>query len=310
MPELSAPLRVTWDVPADPDRAAHLWGRLVEGRVLFAEVRVGPGSFAGLAGLAWALAGPSAGRGPRLTVLGEPEALLAAREALGPQALAGCELQMLPPFRPELAVEELAAVTRRLVPSLWSTPEGLCALPEALEIARGYRLAAVAVLNPPAPAPALGPGDRSSAARTWKARGTPGVELRCHDLFLAEELGLAPFAGYRGCQAAGALAHVTDRGRLTACRTISPDVGGLGDLEALPLAELWAAAPRRELRARLVSPPAACGPCTLAESCAGGCRGLSPGLGRDPSCPGVREGTGSHGLPRTSTDNGPRTTDN
>lgn len=288
MPELSAPLRVTWDLSADPERAAPLWGRLVEGRVLFAEVRVGPGSLPALAGLASALAGPAGVRGPRLTVLGEPEDLLAALEALGPQALAGCELQMLPPFGPELAVEELAAVTRRLVPSLWSTPEALGAFADALEMARGYRLAAVAVLNPPAPAPALGPADRAEAARTWRARGAHGLELRCHDLFLAEELGLSPFEGYRGCQAAGALAHVTDEGRLTACRTIPPEAGDLGDLAEHSLAVLWAGAGRRALRERLAAPPAPCAPCALAESCAGGCRGLSPELGRDPSCPGVR----------------------
>ncbi|MEW6486842.1 MAG: SPASM domain-containing protein, partial [Thermodesulfobacteriota bacterium] len=253
----------------------------------------------------------AAGRGPRLTVLGEPEALLAALEALGPQALAGCELQMLPPFEPELAVEELAAVTRRLVPSLWSTPGGLGALAEALEMARSHRLAAVAVLNPPAPAPALGPADRSAAAGIWRARGGRGLELRCHDLFLAEELGLSPFEGYRGCQAAGALAHVTDRGRLTACRTIPPEAGDLGDLAVHSLAELWSGAGRRELRERLAAPPDPCAPCALAATCAGGCRGLSPALGRDPSCPGTRgcgtrTDTDEHGPPRT-TDNGPLT---
>jgi len=289
MPELSAPLRVTWDLPAEPGLAALLWGRLVEGRVLFAEVRIGPSSLPGLAGLAGALAAPAGVRGPRLTALGRPEELLAAREALGPQALAGCELEMLPPFAPELAVEELAALTRRLVPCVWATPEGLTWFSAALEIARGYGLAAVAVLNPPAPAPPLGPADRAAAARVWRERGAPGIELRVHDLFLAEDLGLSPFQGYHGCQAAGALAHVTDRGRLLACRTVPADRADLGDLASRPLAELWNEARRRELRAELASPPAACQPCTLTASCAGGCRGLAPDLGRDPSCPGVRE---------------------
>jgi radical SAM protein with 4Fe4S-binding SPASM domain len=310
MPELSAPLRVTWDLPEDPDRAARLWGRLAEGRVLFAEVRVGSGSLPGLAGLAATPGGAAAGRAPRLTVLGEPETLLAALEALGLQALAGCELQMLPPFEPGVAVEELAAVTRRLVPSLWSTPEGLGPFAEALEIARGCRLASVAILNPPAPAPPLGPAHRAEAAKTWRAQGGRGLELRCHDLFLAEELGLSPFEGYRGCQAAGALAHVTQGGRLTACRTICPEAGDLGDLGDHPLAELWAGARRRELRARLAAPPTACAPCALAASCAGGCRGLSPELGQDPSCPGVRGAGGSHGRAPTGTDHhGQRTTD-
>lgn len=286
MPELSAPLRVTWDLPADPGLAARLWARLVEGRVLFAEVRIGPGSLSGLPGLASALGAPAPAGGPRLTALGDPEALLATLEALGPQPLAGCELEMLPTYAPEVAVEELAALTRRLVPSLWSTPEGLTWFSEALEIARGYRLGAVAVLNPPAPAPALGSGDRAAAARTWREKGSPGIALRVHDLFLAEELGLSPFEAYRGCQAAGALAHVTARGRLEACRTLPAD---LGDLASRPLADLWRDAGRGGLRARLAAPPVPCRPCTLASSCAGGCRGLAPDLGQDPSCPGVRD---------------------
>jgi len=283
MPELSAPLRVTWDLPADADLAARLWARLVEGRVLFAEILVDPAALGGLEGLVAALA--EVGGGPRLTFLGEPEALLAAREALGPQALAGAEMGMLPPYQPSLAVEELAAVTRRVAPSVWSTPEGLGAFSEALEIARGYGLTSVWVLNPRAPARELGPEDRAAAARTWRERGSPRVELRVHDLFLAEALGLAPFAGYRGCQAAGALAHLTALGILTACRTLPVD---LGDLTETPLVDLWRSPARGSLRTALEAPPAACDPCALAGTCAGGCRGLGARLERDPSCPGTR----------------------
>jgi len=284
MPDLRAPLRVTWDLPADADLAAVLWRRLTEGRVLFAEVLVEPAALSGLEGL---VAGLAAGGGPRVTLLGEPEVLLDAREALGPQALAGAELGMLWPFRPSWAVEELAAVTRRVAPSLWSTPAGMEAFAEALEIARGYGLTSVWVLNPPAPAPALGPADREAAATTWRERGCSKISLRVHDLFLAEALGLDPFAGYRGCQAGEALAHLTAQGALTACRTL-PVV--LGDLTRTPLAELWQAGPRGGLRRELASSPDACASCALVSPCAGGCRGLATPRDRDPSCPGARPG--------------------
>jgi len=194
-------------------------------------------------------------------------------------------LGMLPPYRPLLAVEDLAAVTRRVAPSLWSTPEGLGMFAEALEMARGYRLASVWVLNPRAPAPPLGADDRAAAVRTWREHGSPNVALRVHDLFLSEALGLDPFAGYGGCQAAGGLAHVSAEGVVTACRTL-PVV--LGDLTQEPLTEIWRAAARSQLRAALQAPPVSCIPCTLGSTCGGGCRGLGADLERDPSCPGVR----------------------
>ena len=72
MPEFSAPLRVTWELPADPSTAAAQWRELVGARVLFVELAVAPESLAGLAGVAH-----------QLTVAGAPRLTLAAgaREA-------------------------------------------------------------------------------------------------------------------------------------------------------------------------------------------------------------------------------------
>ncbi|GAB4258731.1 MAG: hypothetical protein Kow0092_06510 [Deferrisomatales bacterium] len=282
MRDLGAPIRVTWELPADSHRAAAVWSRLVEARVLLAEVHIPPGPLSGLPGLATAI---GKGGGPRLSLAAPAGPLLAAIEALGPRTLAASEFLLLPPFEPVLDVEDLAAATHRLVPAVWATPSGLGYFSEALEVARGYRLAEVAVLNPPAPAAPLGPEDRRRAAETWRRRGGAPLGLRVHDLFLAEAVGLDPWPAYTGCQGADALAHVTASGRLTACRTLPVD---LGDLLETPLMDLWAAAPRKGVRARLARAPAGCRGCVLVDPCAGGCRGLSADLGRDPSCPGPR----------------------
>ncbi len=244
-----------------------------------------PGALGGLPGLSRALAaeGP-----PRVSFLGESEVLLAVLEVLGPRTLVETELLVLPPYR-SLEVEELASATSHLVPALWSTGEGLAHFAEALEIARAYRLSAVAVLNPPAPCAPLGGEDRERAARTWRERGAPSVELRVHDLFLAEALGLAVLETYAGCQAGQMLAHVTEDGTVQACRTLPEPFGSLA---RAPLGELWSSPARRALRSRLQEPPAECGSCGVAERCVGACRGLSEALGRDPSCPSPRTAPG------------------
>ncbi|WP_459941521.1 hypothetical protein [Deferrisoma palaeochoriense] len=278
MPELSAPVRVTWDLPPDPDLARALWGRLCEARVLFVEVHVAPTALAGLSGLAHGWAEAS---GPRPSLLGRADPLLAAFEALGPRAVAEAEVKVLPPYRPERSVEALAGATHRLGPALWCDPEGLGELPEAVRLARAYGLSGVDLLNPPAPARPLSAGDRARAAELWRAEGE-GLEARVHDLFLARDMGL-DVSGYRGCQGASFLAHVTAEGRLVACRTHPVD---LGDLASTPLTGLWAAPRRAEAAARLGAVPEACGACGLSASCRGGCPGLAGPDGRDASCPG------------------------
>lgn len=282
MPDLSAPIRVTWDVPAQPALALALWRRLREGRVLFVDAHVAPAAVEGLSGLAAGLAEGPEGRMPRLALTVTGPVLPATVEALGSRRLAGVEVNLLPPH-PESGTLGGAAA---MAASVWSTPEGLRDFPSALALARRLGLKAVTILNPEVPAEPLGPAERDEAAAAWRAAGLEGVALRCHDLFLAEALGLQPFSGYAGCQAAAFLAHLDAEGRLVACRTL-PRV--LGDLAATPLAELWSSPARRSLRAALESAPAACAGCSLEQGCRGGCRGLAVDLGRDPSCPGRRE---------------------
>ncbi|MBI5014536.1 MAG: SPASM domain-containing protein [Deltaproteobacteria bacterium] len=282
MPELSAPIRVTWDLPADPARVRPLWRRLQDGRVLLVDANVAPEGSGALTELAGALAEEP---GPRLSLTAPGTVAAAAVEALGTEAR-GREVSLLPPHSDE-AVVRWTSAGAAVTPSVWSTPEGLSSLPKALIVASQHGLSAVSIMNPHAPAEPLKPGDRAAAAAAWRASGLEGrVVVRCHDLFLAEVLGLDPFSGYTGCQAAGYLAHVDSGGRLVACRTL-PQV--LGDLSTVALAELWNGRRLRRLRAVLEAAPAPCTACAVAASCCGGCRGLAADLGRDPGCSGSRE---------------------
>jgi radical SAM protein with 4Fe4S-binding SPASM domain len=251
--------------------------------VLFVDVHVTGEGVTGLPGLAAGLAEGPEGRIPRLALTVAGSLLAEVIGALGPGRLAGVEVNLLPPH-PEAGTFAGPVV---VAASVWSTPEGLRAFPSALALAARLGLKTVTILNPAAPAEHLGPKDRDRAAVAWQAAGLKGRSvLRCHDLFLAGALGLAPFEGYAGCQAAAFLAHVDVDGRLVACRTLAAP---LGDLVVTPLAELWASPERQRLRGALESAPGSCGSCGLVTCCRGGCRGLAADLGRDPSCPGVRE---------------------
>lgn len=277
MRDLATPLRVTWDLPPDPALAERLAVRLAEGRVLFVEVQVDAGAVGSVSAL-----GALRDRA-RLTLAGDAETLELALGRLGPGSLPAPELQVLPPFG--AAAARLAASGRRVVPALWSTPGGVTAFGAALALAAEHRLGTVAVLNPRSPADPLDAGDRARAAAVWAASPDPRPALRVHDLFLAEAMGLDPWREYRGCQAGQGFAHVTAAGEVLACRTL-PVL--LGRLDRDPLEAAWAGPARRALRAALAEAPTACGPCALAATCAGGCRGLATHLGIDPSCPGPK----------------------
>ncbi|HSH69131.1 MAG TPA: hypothetical protein VK997_04380, partial [Deferrisomatales bacterium] len=94
MPEFSAPLRVTWELPADPSSAADQWRELVRSRVLFVEIDLTPDHLAGLAGVADLLAVAGA---PRITLAaGAPEATGALAQ-LSPVGAAAVDLLFLPP---------------------------------------------------------------------------------------------------------------------------------------------------------------------------------------------------------------------
>ena len=284
MPELSAPLRLTWELPASSDLAALLWRRIVAGRVLFVEVRVEAGRHAGLAGLAEGVLGLGT---PRVTLLAEAAATGAALELLSAAAAEKIDLTVLPPYAPEAAP---AGAWRSITWGLWSTAAGLEQFSAALRAASRVVETGVAVLNPPAPAEPLTGLQRQAVVATWRREGGAGMKLRVHDLFLARDLGLEPFREYAGCQAGEGLAHLRADGVVTACRTL-PVV--LGDLRVQDLRGIWSGEACRALCGTLAEAPAECLSCLVAERCRGGCRGLLPGAGavgltcRDPSCPGT-----------------------
>ena len=291
MHELCAPLRLTWDLPPDPALARDLWRRIADGRVLFVEIRLGELSLPALEALA---ASPASSPAPRVTLLAESSAILAAAESLEARAPFGRDLLLLPPFAPGHLLLGLRRAGANPAPALWATPSGLAAFSEALDAALALGSNALAILNAPAPAEPLTREVRARVSSVWRARRPRGLELRVHDLFLAEELGLDAFERYSGCQAGGALGHLTDGGKLLACRTLPVE---LGDASERSLVEIWSGPARRELRSRLGERPEPCSPCSLASTCGGGCRGLAPGLGRDPSCTGVRRGMALGGAP-------------
>ncbi|MDF1552216.1 MAG: SPASM domain-containing protein [Deferrisomatales bacterium] len=286
MPEFSAPLRVTWELPADPSSAADQWRELVRSRVLFVEIDPAPGHLAGLAGVADLLAVAGA---PRVTLAaGAPEAT-AALAQLSPVGAAAVDLLFLPPHV-ATAFPGFAAAFRSVTWALWSTAEGLEWFSGALAAARAAGGGTVAVRNPPAPAAPLTPLQRQRAVAEWQRGGAPELQLKIHDLFLSRDLGLDPFREYAGCQAGDALAHLSAEGVVTACRTLPVVLGTLADKG---LREIWCGEARRELRRRLADAPAPCAGCAVAGRCRGGCRGLAPGgwgsvnlSARDPSCPG------------------------
>lgn len=285
MPELHAPLRITWELPADPAQAAAHWRALTEARVLFVEVAASAAAVEGLLGVADLLGVAGA---PRVTLVAAAPTLHAALTQLPQAAVAGLELLVLPPF--DAVVPEALAGVRARAWALWSSGEGLAAFPAALATARAAGGGTVAVLNPPATAGPLTAAERARAVDVWQRDGAPEVALRVHDLFLAGELGLDPWRAYAGCQAGDGLAHLGADGEVTACRTLPV---ALGNLAQAGLREIWAGAARCALRQVLDEAPADCAGCVVAATCRGGCRGLvavgrrALDLGaRDPSCPG------------------------
>jgi len=281
-PSLSAPLRVTWDLSADSRLAERLWNRLVEARVFFVEIFLTAESLSGLEGLSAGGVKPGA---PKVTFMGDAAALTKAVDLAEDVLLASSEVMLLPDFGSLENLKTLASKISRITPSVWSTPDGMAHFSRAVEIARELGLKSVAALNPHQPADCLKPAHHEAAAEAWKALSSPDMDARIHDLFLSEALGKNPFKAYAGCQAGSALAYLTADGKLEACRTL-PVL--LGDLTISSMKEIWSGEIRSELAASLKQPPGDCCECSLAKVCLGGCRGLDPEQGRDPSCLSIR----------------------
>jgi len=280
MVELSSPLRVTWDLPANEELARLLWRKLVEGRVLFVDALVSRESIGALGAIGEEFALPG---GPRVT-LSIPGDLIDELSGFGAW-ISSLSLNILPPYGDSYA--ELSGRVGEVSIALWSTPEGLQDFKEAIYVAKRSN-GSIAIMNPHAKAQALSAAHRASALAAWSEAGEPSrVPLRVHDLFLSEALGLEPFKAYAGCAAASSLAHLTHAGKLVACRTLPLE---LGDLVDTSLKDIWKLASRSQLAKNLSALPEECEPCSLSVRCGGGCPGLAPEAGlRDTSCEGVRD---------------------
>lgn len=278
MPELSAPLRVTWNVPSDPALAKLVWDRIIEARVLFLEAEMRAD---GVTPLAAALP-PRASTLIRLTVLADPEVL----EEFGKRCPEAAKMDATALFAGHdgETLRPLAGLFRSLSLGLWSTAEGVLDLERALSAIRSSLAWSVSFLNPHAPAMPLTEDERAKTALVWKEKaGSDAPSAFVHDLFLSEAMGLNPLKSYGGCAAGDTFAHIGEDGVLYACRTLPV---ALGDLKTDSLKDIWRQTARRELRAKLRALPLSCNPCKRAEVCKGGCPGLAVGDGRDGSCPG------------------------
>jgi len=273
---------VTWKVGDDLALDTALWERLCAGRVLFVDAEVEVESAKTLAKALDASLEPQKSLPLRMTVVGDAEAL----EAFGAdrRLAAQVDCTVTGPFDDGARLRGLAGRYRSLTLGLWSTPEGVKALPEALSIIKVSMAWAVAIMNPHSPAEPLSDEDRAAVVAAWRAHaGADAPKLFVHDLFLSDALGLDPWKGYAGCAAAGSLAHLDADGTLVACRTMPKTVG---NLTGKPLKELWAERDRVVLREEIEMLPRACAACGIAADCRGGCPGLADSDGRDGSCPG------------------------
>lgn len=289
MHDLKSPLRITWDVPSDPLRAADLLRIILEARPLFLEAFVSEEAVWGFWGIASEL---EKLRQTRVTVISEGTTLCQKAIAeCGSCWLNNVSVILMPPYDESGHFICMAKHARELFWGLWSTNEDIKKyFAEALSRAMGFKRG-VAVINPPAPALALDGETIRAAADEWKKAGTPGgFEARIHDLFLSEALGLNPFENYKGCAACHTLAHIDREGNLLACRTAPHLIGNLLEEQLdSPLKSLWDSSDRRGIREMLAKIPRECAECLHAESCRGGCHGLAPLCGgRDGGCAGAR----------------------
>jgi radical SAM protein with 4Fe4S-binding SPASM domain len=282
MPELTTPLRVTWDIPADVQTARALWGRIVDGKPLFIEAYLPFASAPGFCGFHREL--PTLRR-IRFGLAADWPTILRVLRECGDDWTANLSLTLLPPYPEKGEFEETVRKVKELSWGLWSTDEGLSDFEKALELA--VEGGGLSVLNPCQPAAPLSAETTVKVVEAWKKMGSPGnIPLKIHDLFLSEALGLDPFSGYPGCAGGQTLAHVDEKGNLLVCRTL-PLV--LGNLLEHSMKELWKSEERVRIREELSKTPGECSPCSLAAQCRGGCPGLAPGGGRrDGSCRGPR----------------------
>ncbi|TAL15650.1 SPASM domain-containing protein [bacterium] len=282
MPELTSPLRVTWDIPADIQTARALWGKIVDGKPLFIEAHLDFPAVPGFCGFHRELLTL---RRVRFGLAADWPTILRVLRECGDDWIGNVSLTLLPPYPERGEFEETVKKAREFSWGLWSTDEGLSDFEKALGFA--MEGGGLSVLNPCRPAAPLSGETIEKVVRIWESRGRPGhIPLKIHDLFLSEEMGQNPFSGYPGCAGGQTLAHVDVKGNLLVCRTLPLE---LGNLLEHSMKELWKSEERARIREELSRLPGECSPCSLASLCRGGCPGLAPGDGRrDGSCKGPR----------------------
>ena len=105
MPEYSAPLRVTWELPESTEKLSLYWDRLVEGRGLFAEAHATSGCAKTLISL---LEMAKARHGPRLTLVAPFDSLLGLAEGAERELLKSLEAVLVPPYPSAPELKKLA----------------------------------------------------------------------------------------------------------------------------------------------------------------------------------------------------------
>lgn len=112
------------------------------------------------------------------------------------------------------------------------------------------------------------------------------LRITIHDPFLWKVF--YPDADYHegGCQAANSMLYISPEQKVYPCPAMPLE---LGDLHEVTLREIILSPAKKDLRRTLLSPPAECGSCGLASKCLGGCRGRAVAVSgsfdrRDPGC--------------------------
>lgn len=305
---LDAPLRVTWDIPADPNRGltpaqlAQIGDRMVEAGIFFVILEGKPLDHPGILPLLQRLDGKCQ---LALVTDGSP-----SQQQLYPQLpqnlilmLDGAAAVRDNRLDEELLAHLVACIREqgREVVLLWVPRQNqLQLLPEFIRFCLCHRVRRFKLPNQNIDAnPELDwverlprCSDLEQLRLVLEQQGVPDAEelqLEVHDLFLWELL--QPLSGgqrseYGGCQAGNSLGHINPVGELYPCSSWPEPLGSLLDQN---LFDLWLTPRRFTIREEIGEVPAGCEDCRDYPTCFGGCRGLSrfcrsDSLGRDLLC--------------------------
>lgn len=306
---LDAPVRLTWDLPADGDFDLRAMARCVaEAGVFFVTLQNRPLLRPEIAEIISHL---NDGGCQILLVCGGSAAELAilAHRPLQVQRI----LLDVSGYLSHHGVAQTALLAtleslRRIgyEPTLMLTPlrDNLRYIPDLLSFCRSYAVPKFKLSNASidASVQAYSPADLPRAEdlalfkELWSelpADSCTGPQLEIHDLFLWEIMTPGQQQArseYGGCQAANSLGHVDVYGVVHPCAAWPEP---LGRLATESLEDIWAGLSRQAVRQRIARLPQGCLGCREAVSCLGGCRGLAYHLNRaqgerDLMCQGRR----------------------